>query len=201
MSGEPVIIQFSWVDPVTGQPHHSSLQTPIAIGREASQMPDKVGNQPVSHLELDHKQVSRWHALITIVNRQLHITDKSANGTFLNGRLVRQNGQVFTSKDTLRVGPFKITAAVVSHDETNATELLNRDNSHFAKTGGDASPNAILVWLVGGLILLLMGGGIWLAAQTLLQRARPTIDSTSSSFLLDISDAEVETVETITKAA
>ncbi|MBE7381712.1 MAG: FHA domain-containing protein [Leptolyngbya sp. SIO1E4] len=197
MSGEPVVIQLSWEDPVTGQSHRSSLQAPIAIGRESARMPEQLGNQPVSHLELVHKQVSRWHALVTVVNRQLHITDKSANGTFLNGRPIRQDGQIFTPKDTLRIGPFKITAAVVNDGEADATEL-NQDRSHLAKPGTGANPNTILVWLVGGGILLLMGLGLWAAARALLDQARPQVEPPSPESSIENFGAEVGPLEILT---
>lgn len=209
MSGEPVVLKLIWEDPLTGNSHSASLQIPIAIGREAAKMPAHLGNQSVSHLELVHQQVSRCHALITLVNRQLHITDKSANGTFLNGRPVRQDGQVFTAKDTVRIGPFKITAAILNADESNSTEL-NRDHSHLAKAEVGANPNVILVWLLGGGILLLMGIGIWFAAQVLLNQARPTIDDpvsdpTSLESSLNISNLNISNLEVgaleITKTA
>ncbi|MEM8808967.1 MAG: FHA domain-containing protein [Cyanobacteria bacterium P01_G01_bin.38] len=176
MSGEPVVLKLIWEDPLTGNSHSASLQTPIAIGREAAKMPTRLGNQSVSHLELVHQQVSRCHALITLVNRQLHIADKSANGTFLNGRPVRQDGQVLTAKDTVRIGPFKITAAILNTDESNSTEL-NRDHSHLAKAEVGANPNVILIWVLGGGVLLLMGVGLWFIAQVLLKQARPQIDA------------------------
>lgn len=169
MSGEPVVIQLSWQDPVTGEAQTASRQLPVAIGREASKMPAQLEHLPVSHLELEHQQVSRCHALISVMNRQLYIADQSANGTFINGRLI-QSGQPFTPKDTIRIGPFKLTAVIVSNADANSTEL-NRDYSHMAKA--EAEPNAILGWLLGGGVLLLLGVGLWFAARALLNQARP----------------------------
>ena len=122
MSGAPVVIQLSWQDPVTGESQYASRQLPVAIGREASKMPVQLEHLPVSHLELDHQQVSRCHALISIVNRQLYIADQSANGTFLNGRLIQQSGQALTPKDTIRIGPFKLTAVIVDKADANRSE-------------------------------------------------------------------------------
>ena len=178
MAGESVVVHLSWEDPVTGKSHRSSLPPPIAIGREAAKMSQQWGNQSVSCLELSHNQVSRHHASITVVNRQLYVTDKSANGTFLNGRRVRQNGQFFTPKDTLRIGPFKITAAIMDADSTGSTEL-NLDQDPLVKPEAATNPNTILIWLVGGIILLLLGTGLWIAAQALLERARPEVESSS----------------------
>jgi pSer/pThr/pTyr-binding forkhead associated (FHA) protein len=195
MSGDPFVIQLSWEDPTTGEPIQASFQAPIAIGRESSQMPEQLGSQRVTHLELVHKHVSRWHALITIVNRQLYITDKSANGTFLNGRRVPKNGQAFLPKDTLRIGPFKITATISSAGDTVSTEL-NPENSRVSKVEMGPSPNAVLIWLVGGVILLLIGGGIWLVARVLLNEARPEVDPDSPDSSLRISEVAVKTLET-----
>ena len=175
MPNKPVLIQLSWDDPTTGTPHHSVFQAPVAIGRETAQMPDILGNKPVAHLELDHKQVSRYHALIRVVNHQLQITDKSVNGTFLNGRPVRQDSQIFTIKDTVRIGPFKITVELVKDRETNATEL-SLERNYLAKTQTGTNPNAIAVWLIGGLVLVVLGWGFWAIAQLLLKNARPTVE-------------------------
>ncbi len=184
MSGKPVVIQLNWEDPVTGQSQHVSRSLPVAIGREASKMPSQLEHVSVSQLELSHQQVSRYHALISMVNRQLHITDQSANGTFLNGRLIQQTGQTFTPKDTIRIGPFKLTAVIVDSADDNSTEL-NREYSHVAKSSDmPTEPNAILGWLLGGGVLLLLGIGLWFAAQALLNNARPNLDPAESSLIL-----------------
>ncbi|NEQ50617.1 MAG: FHA domain-containing protein [Leptolyngbya sp. SIO3F4] len=199
MSGEPVVIQLNWQDPVTGEAQYASRRLPVAIGREASKMPVQLEHLPVSHLELEHQQVSRCHALISMVNRQLHIMDQSANGTFLNGRPIQQAGQVFTPKDTIRIGPFKLTAVIVNTTDSNSTEL-NRDYSHMAKMETGAEPNAILGWLLGGVVLLLMGIGLWFAARVLLNQARPSIDAPPADSSLNISNTEVSAIEIPTTA-
>ncbi|MEO0407921.1 MAG: FHA domain-containing protein [Cyanobacteria bacterium P01_A01_bin.135] len=169
MPGKPVFVQLVWEDPVEG-PRSATLQTPITLGRDIEQMPKQVSGLATSYLELDHKQVSRYHALITATNQRLTVTDKSANGTFLNGRPIAREGQAITARDTLRVGPFKITASLVRDGATNATEL-NPDRSQVA--GGGSGPNALVIALVGALILLLMGIGTWAIARGLLERTRP----------------------------
>ena len=194
MSGEPVIIQFSWEDPVKGEAQYASRQLPVAIGRESGKMPTQLEHQPMSHLEFIHQQVSRCHAVISMVNRQLYISDKSANGTFLNGRLIPKTGQVFTSKDTIRIGPFKLTAVILDSADDNSTEL-NREYSHLAKSEIGTEPNAILGWLIGGGVLLLMGIGLWFAAQALINRARPTLDPEPANSSLTLPKTEIDTFE------
>ncbi len=200
MSGTPVVIQLNWEDPETGESQHASRQLPVAIGREASKMPSQLEHLPVSHLELGHQQVSRCHAVISMVNRQLHIADKSANGTFLNGRLIQQTGQTFTPKDTIRIGPFKLTAVLLDNADANSTEL-NREYSHLAKSEmAAAEPNAILGWLVGGGVLLLMGIGLWFAAQALLNNARPSIEPEPEASSLNLTNTEIGALEIPTPA-
>ncbi len=185
MSAEPVIVQLNWEDPVTGESQYASRQLPVAIGREAGKMPVQLEQLPVSHLELVHQQVSRCHAVISMVNRQLFIADQSANGSFINGRLIQKTGQVFTPKDTIRIGPFKITVTVVNKSDANSTEL-NREYSHVAKADMAAEPNTLLGWLVGGVVLLVLGVGLWFGAQALFNKARPSIDTDSSQYLSEM---------------
>ncbi|MGF1514678.1 MAG: FHA domain-containing protein [Elainellaceae cyanobacterium] len=183
MSGKPIFIQLNWEDPAVG-PRAATLQAPIGIGRESSQMPEQVGGRSPSCLELNHKQVSRYHALITVANQRLYITDKSANGTFLNGRPVQRDGQAFTAKDTLRIGPFKITASVQRDGASNATEL-NPDRSHVVATR-TTGPSKITIALAGAAILLLMGLGTWAIARGLLDQLRPTPEAEPLSTLRQV---------------
>ncbi|MEL6385286.1 MAG: FHA domain-containing protein [Cyanobacteria bacterium J06626_18] len=180
MLDEPVVIQLSWEDPITGKSHRTALQAPVVIGREPAKMSEQWGDQPVSCLELANNQVSRYHASITTLHGQLYITDKSANGTYLNGRRVRADGQFFTRKDTLRIGPFKITVTILDSDTTGSTEL-NLDQEPLAKPARKGPPNAMLIWLLGAIMLLLLGVGIWGAAQLLLEQFRPSVPPSSTA--------------------
>ena len=181
MPGEKKFIQLRWEDPDTGVVQDPVVQVPVAVGRESPQMPDQWGGVSVSKLELPHKQVSRFHALITVVNQQLYITDKSANGTFLNGRLIQQDGQPFSSKDTLRIGPYKITATISRDGLSNSTEL-NLEHSQMATIKSKSGKSAFLVWLVGIVVLLIMGLGTWRLANVLLEQSRPQTEL--ESFLM-----------------
>ena len=53
---------------------------------------------------------------------------------------------------------------------------LNNEYSHVAKGELSAEPNAILGWVLGGGILLVLGIGLWFVAQALLNQARPTLE-------------------------
>ena len=69
-------------------------------------------------------------------------------------------------------------------DATGSTEL-NIDQDPLVKPETTANPNVILIWLVGGIILLLIGTGLWVAAQAFLERARPEVDSTSMDSVIE----------------
>lgn len=167
-------IQLMWEDPETGELQQPLLMAPIAIGRETEQMPETVGGQKVSRLELASKEISRYHALITVANQQIYITDQSSNGTFLNGQPMRPGIQPLSSKDTLRMGPYKMTASLVREADLNATEQ-NRDRTNISGQGNSAQKNMMMIWVIGGVVLLLMGVGAWLLVSTLLERSRPRV--------------------------
>jgi hypothetical protein len=180
---EPLYIQLTWEDPENGTSQQPILNAPVAIGRETEQMPECLGENPVSRLQLDHKQISRFHCLITVANYQMYITDKSANGTFLNGQLVGKGSQPFSAKDTIRIGPYKITATLIREDDFNATEIT-RENSQKGNLNPSLSNNPLIMWLAGGFILLLMSLGTWLLISTVLNNSRPQIPEqpTDSSY-------------------
>lgn len=170
----PTYVKLTWEDPITNELQQPILAAPIAIGRSQEQMPTHLGEQPVSQLELADKQISRLHALITVVNQQLYVTDKSSNGTFLNGRLLKQSSQPFSSQDTLRIGSYKITATLVREGDENATEL-SREVATFSEPTHLTKKNSFVLWLVGASVLLAMSVGGWLLISTLLKHSRPQV--------------------------
>lgn len=179
-------IQLRWEDPETGEVKRSLLVAPIAVGREADQMPEHWGGRPVSRLELVHQEISRFHTLISVENNKLYVTDQqSANGTFLNGRRVRQSTQPFSNKDTLRIGPYKMTATLMRENDLNAT-AQNSDQSNLSPAIKSLSKNTLIVWAIGVGVLLLAGFGAWAAFSTLLEQSRPQVPTTptpSTSYL------------------
>jgi hypothetical protein len=179
-------VQLMWEDPETKELQQPLLTAPIAIGRETDQMPEQLEGQTVSRLELASKEISRYHALITVANQQIYITDQSSNGTFLNGQPLRPGIQPLSGKDTLRMGPYKMTANLIREGDLNATEQ-NRDNTNLSGKANSVPKNMLMVWVIGGVVLLLMGVGAWLLVSTLLERSRPRVpepQSTSSLPLL-----------------
>ena len=172
---EPIYVQLTWEDPETSELKRSLLAAPIAIGREIEQMPEYLGGQSVSRLELVHPEISRFHALIIVENNQLYVTDQaSANGTFINGRRVKKNHQHFSSKDTLRIGSYKIRATLMRANDLNAT-AQNPDQANFSPSVQSLSQKTLVVWLIGGALLLLMGFAAWAVVSAVLEQSRPRV--------------------------
>ena len=123
--------------------------------------------------------------MITVINNRLYVIDQSANGTFLNGQPIRQKRQPFSSRDTLRIGPYKITVAMQQEQDLNATEITGRtERSNYqgraAQNMESADQNTMAIWLVGIVMLVVIGLGTWFVVRTLLERARPQAPGTSS---------------------
>ncbi|MDJ0705782.1 MAG: FHA domain-containing protein [Leptolyngbyaceae cyanobacterium MO_188.B28] len=186
MSAQSLFLQLSWQDPETDEFQQRQLAPPVAIGRDVGQMPDQLDGQPVAHLDLADRQISRFHALITVINQRLYVIDQSANGTFLNGQPIRQKRQAFSSRDTLRIGSYKITVAMQQEQDLNATEITGRtERSNYqgraVQNMESADQNTMAIWLIGIVMLLVIGLGTWFGVRTLLERARPQAPETSST--------------------
>ena len=173
-------VQLLWEDPSTGKLNSPLLTPPIAIGREKEQMPERLGEYAVSSIELVDNQISRYHALISVANGQMYITDISSNGTYLNGRLISKGSKAFSSKDTLRIGSYKITASLMAEKDLNATEL-SREAVNIGTSNNILAKNTILIWFLGIVLLLLMSLGVWLLVTTILKNTRPQVAPTTNS--------------------
>lgn len=119
-------IQLSWEDP-TGELYQPLLNVPVAFGRDAGSIPTQEGGLQVSPIVLASGQVSRLHAIITFTNGQLAISDRSSNGTLVNGQRIHQSSQPLSSGDVFRIGPYEITVTIPSTGNTgigNTTEVI-----------------------------------------------------------------------------
>jgi len=179
MANDSIYIQLSWDDPDTGELKESVHPVPVALGRDFSQLPETVGDQNVSRIVLDNKQVSRFHALLTSgTNRQLLVVDRSANGSFLNGRRVHQSSQPLSGRDTLRIGPYKILVTQMSEGDTEATELNMRESRMAQAQTSSMGPPVMKIAIGAGLVIA-MGAAAWLLVSSLLQNLRPQMDDES----------------------
>ena len=79
-------IQLIWRDLTTRDLRQPKYKLPVAIDREFNQMPSTVGQDLVSRLQLNHTEISEYHALINLEQGNLIIIDQnSTNGLFING--------------------------------------------------------------------------------------------------------------------
>lgn len=124
-------VQLSWEDPVTGEHLSPVLALPVALGSKLEKMPTIFEALPVAQVLLESKLISRFHALINLVNGQLTVTDKSTNGTHLNGKLFHQSSKSFQSGDTLKIGPYRIIVILLAEQESEFTEVASHESSIF----------------------------------------------------------------------
>lgn len=113
-------VQLSWEDPATGERREPKLSLPIAFGREFARLPVELSGVRVSRLLLNSNQVSRYHALIDWEQNQLVVIDQgSVNGVFVNGQ--QQTRSVLANGDTVQIGPYMMTVAIVANTAAIAT--------------------------------------------------------------------------------
>jgi len=178
MSQEPFFIQLTWHDPETGDRQDLVLPLPVALGREEVSMPKTVENQTVTPVVLDHKKVSRFHALITLEGNQILLSDHSANGTRLHNHLLQQGTLPIQSQDQIEIGPYQITLALVSQHDPQATEPeTTRRSALNPKT--ERSPTvwwsqSWIIGIVGTVMAVCMAVGTWALVSWLLEKSRPS---------------------------
>jgi pSer/pThr/pTyr-binding forkhead associated (FHA) protein len=107
-------IQLSWEDPVTGEMRQPVFNIPVALGREIGQMPTSIDGQQVSRAVFRSEEISRFHALIALVGGQMSIADRSANGTFLNGKKIVGATKPIASGDTIQIGPYSLAIGLLA---------------------------------------------------------------------------------------
>ena len=118
-------IQLTWKDPGTQEAKQEEFLLPLGIGRQLAKIPDKYEGESLSKAVFNHKQVSGFHAVIHIVNGELTITDRSSNGTSINGgSLLHQSSLPLHSGDTLYIGPYEIH--VTLFNQVTGTEVMIR---------------------------------------------------------------------------
>lgn len=178
MSEEPFFIQLSWQDPETGDRQDPVFPLPVALGREEVSMPKTVENQTVTPVVLDHKKVSRFHALITLEGKQILLTDRSVNGTRLHNHLLQQGTLPVQSQDRIEIGPYQITLTVISQYDPEATEPEStRRSPSNSPTQISVTPWWSQSWMIGIMGAMMAVGlavGTWAVVSWLLEKSRPS---------------------------
>jgi FHA domain len=116
-------ISLTWQDPATGEVRNPVLNTPIAIGREFSQLPRRIGGKRVSRIQLNNDgEVSRIHVFLDEENGLLVAIDhNSCNGIEINGN--KQLRGYLNPGDHLSVGGYVLTIQEVGLD-TDSSKVL-----------------------------------------------------------------------------
>lgn len=119
---------------LTQEQEEQVFKLPVAIGRDENQLPSVINNETVSPVVLldSNKQISRFHAQITLENNQVYLEDKSSNGTQVNGEQLLKQRRTLKSGDRLVIGNRPITVILIPSDHENATVVLqNTDSTIF----------------------------------------------------------------------
>jgi hypothetical protein len=133
-----VQIQLSWIDSNTGERRQPLLETPVAIGREFSQMPQQSNAERVSRVVIQNDLIADYHALIDWQNQELIIIDQNtSSGIKING--VQLTNGSLRDGDRLEIGLCEI---VVNFTVSSTTEcdrmvgfLFKRRCGRTEKTG------------------------------------------------------------------
>ena len=177
---EPIYVQLSWNDPATGAATQHHYAPPIAFGREYEQMPSRLGGKPVNRVVLPDKQVSRYHALISSSGDQVILTDRSANGTGLNGETLHQTSRVLRDQDVIRLGSHRITVTLLTTGDPNATQITAPTTATPAMVAAKRGRSNSGMMIVLALILIVAAAAAtWGLVSMVLEQYRPKTPSTS----------------------
>ncbi|BAY25051.1 Forkhead-associated protein [Calothrix sp. NIES-2100] len=100
-------VQLHWLDPNTEEQREPLLETPVAIGRLFSQMPQQINEQRVSRIAIADDLIADYHALIDWQNQELMITDQNTStGIKING--VQGTGGSLQNGDRITIGSCQI---------------------------------------------------------------------------------------------
>ena len=118
---------------LTEEQEEQVFTLPVAIGRDITQLPAVLNGETVSPVVLldSNKQISRFHAQITLDNNELYVEDKSANGTQVNGEKLLNQRRTLNSGDRLGIGNYSITVILIPSKDENATVVLENNSTIF----------------------------------------------------------------------
>lgn len=116
-------IKLIWIDPVTGERRQPVLETPIALGREFTLMPQLLEGERVSRIVLADDRVSNYHALIDYKNGELLVFEQnSSTSTVVNG--TRLPSSELKNGDRIQIGNCEITISLVLQDTEKCDHMV-----------------------------------------------------------------------------
>jgi pSer/pThr/pTyr-binding forkhead associated (FHA) protein len=117
-------IRISWLDPITGEPRQPLLNTPIALGRDFSQLPTEINKRRVSRIQLNGDEVSCFHAVIAEENGLLVVIDQNSRSGISINNQPRLRGYL-NNGDFLSVGGYQILVSQVGPSTSISGILFN----------------------------------------------------------------------------
>ena len=118
---------------LTQEPEEQVFNLPVAIGRKMTQLPAVINGETVSPIELldSNKQISQFHAQITLENNQVYLEDKSTNGTRINDQKLLKERRKLNSGDILGIGNYTITVILIEAGDDDATIVFENNSTIF----------------------------------------------------------------------
>jgi pilus assembly protein CpaF len=102
MSTAPaVIVEIQTQNRVVGE-HSFAIGIPIWLGRD-----------PACSVPLPDPSISRRHCRLEADERGLHVVDESANGTIVDGELLKRRSRNVHAHTSMVIGPFEIRARLI----------------------------------------------------------------------------------------
>ncbi|MEY2983675.1 MAG: hypothetical protein RLZZ568_292, partial [Cyanobacteriota bacterium] len=119
-------VQINWNDPIAAEPTTQILALPVAFGREIDALPTDLEGQPVTPFQLldANKKISRYHALLNMVEGQLIIEDFSTNGTLVDGVRIQRVQHDLASGSIIGIGHYDLMIVL-----ENKTVLAQSDET------------------------------------------------------------------------
>jgi pSer/pThr/pTyr-binding forkhead associated (FHA) protein len=114
-------VQLTWDNPITAEQQQQILALPIAFGRVVEALPVDIDGQPITPFQLldTNKKISRYHALLRMVEGQLIIEDYSANGSLVDGVRIQRGRHYLSSGSSLGIGNYDLTIVLVNEAVSN----------------------------------------------------------------------------------
>lgn len=116
-------VKLSWQEPSNGEEQQHILNLPIALGRNPEETLGEEEKQIFSILRLNSKQASRLHAIITVINGELILEDKSTNGTIINEQIIFNSSCNLTDGSILKIEPYNIIINILK-ETSGKTEII-----------------------------------------------------------------------------
>ena len=116
-------IELTWENPVTGEYHQQVYDLPLALGRDASKIPDLHDGQQLSKAIFNSSNVSKYHALINFSYGNLSLQDFSMNGTKVNTKSIYQSSCTLNYGDVIEIRPYKITFKIITTSSPTPTNI------------------------------------------------------------------------------